>query len=110
MRRGVDPETEVRSATDFDSIGSFECSSADLNRLQATRLLLANFVGIPTDCPHREKNGWTGDAQLAAETGSANFDSAGGYGQWVDTRDCQRLNGAARHQPCAAGLQLGQRP
>jgi ABC-type lipoprotein release transport system permease subunit len=30
---------------------------------------VSNFVGIPTDCPHREKNGWTGDAHLAAETG-----------------------------------------
>ena len=28
-----------------------------------------NFTGIPTDCPHREKNGWTGDAHLACETG-----------------------------------------
>ncbi|NLF84924.1 MAG: family 78 glycoside hydrolase catalytic domain [Lentisphaerae bacterium] len=86
---------EVRS--DFDSLGSFESSSVDLNRLQelARVSYLANFVGIPTDCPHREKNGWTGDAQLASETGLYNFDSAGGYGQWVDTlRDCQRLNGA----------------
>ena len=104
---------EVRS--DFDSIGSFESSSADLNRLQAvTRVsYLANFVGIPTDCPHREKNGWTGDAQLAAETGLYNFDSAGGYGQWVDTlRDCQRLNGALPGiAPCAGwGYNWGNGP
>lgn len=88
---------EVREiGTDLTSVGSFESSSADLNRLQElTRVsFLANFVGIPTDCPHREKNGWTGDAQLACETGLYNFNPAASYGEWVDTlRDCQRPSG-----------------
>lgn len=82
--------------TAFDSAGSFECSHPDLNRLQeCTRgAFLGNFVGIPTDCPHREKNGWTGDAQLAAETGLFNFDVASSYRQWLETlADLQRPNG-----------------
>ncbi len=89
---------EVRQIhSDFDPVGSFECSSPVINRLQEiTRVsYLANFVGIPTDCPHREKNGWTGDAQIACETGLYNFNSASSYNQWIDTlRDVQRLNGA----------------
>ena len=46
-----------------------------LNALQRNTVqsYLSNFTGIPTDCPHREKNGWTGDAQLAMETGLWNF-------------------------------------
>lgn len=80
----------------FEQIGSFESSCATLNALQkcTVRSYLSNFTGIPTDCPHREKNGWTGDAQLASETGLFNFDAAASYAQWLDTgRDVQRPSG-----------------
>lgn len=82
--------------TDFDEVGSFESGNAMINTLQTLtrRSYLANFVGIPTDCPHREKNGWTGDAQLASETGLCNFDAAPSYRQWIATmRDCQLADG-----------------
>jgi alpha-L-rhamnosidase len=82
--------------TAFEKIGSFACSNEDLNRLQECTLASyrGNFVGIPTDCPHREKNGWTGDAQLAAETGLMNFDAAPAYREWIATMaDTQRPNG-----------------
>ena len=98
---------EVREVrTDLETVGSFESSSADINRLQElTRVsYLANFVGIPTDCPHREKNGWTGDAQLASETGLYNFNPAASYDQWIDTlRDCQRPSGELPGIAPAAG-------
>jgi alpha-L-rhamnosidase len=80
----------------FDQIGSFECSNEDLNNLQecTLRSYVGNFVGIPTDCPHREKNGWTGDALIATETGLMNFDVASSYAQWLDSMaDTQRPNG-----------------
>ncbi|MFZ4396876.1 MAG: family 78 glycoside hydrolase catalytic domain [Kiritimatiellia bacterium] len=82
--------------TAFDEAGGVETSSETLNRLQAcTRwAYIGNFVGFPTDCPHREKNGWTGDAHLAAETGLWNFGAASAYGEWLDSiADCQRPNG-----------------
>lgn len=44
----------------------------------------SNFVSFPLDCPHREKNGWTGDAQLIAETGLTFYDSAAEYSRWLD--------------------------
>ena len=64
--------------------------------LSATdRSYLSNFVGIPTDCPHREKNGWTGDAQLAMETGLWNFDARASYIHYLRMMlDTQRPNGA----------------
>ena len=55
-------------SSDFPEISSFTCSNELLNKIQAAtvRSYHNNFVaGYPTDCPHREKNGWTGDAQLA---------------------------------------------
>ncbi len=33
----------------------------------SVRSILSNFVGIPTDCPHREQNGWTGDALFSCD-------------------------------------------
>lgn len=73
----------------FDSAGEFECNQALLNTIQrCTRWsYISNFVGIPTDCPHREKNGWTGDALLAAETGLLNFGAASAYEKWLNDFD-----------------------
>ncbi len=80
----------------FESAGRIECSNDLLNRLQTlTRWsFIGNYVGIPTDCPHREKNGWTGDALLAAETGLFNYTSAAAYVKWMDDfADVQRKTG-----------------
>lgn len=82
--------------TAFPTAGEFACSNELLNAIQrATRWsYIGNFVGIPTDCPHREKNGWTGDAQLAAETGLFNFGAAPAYVKWLDDiADAQRPSG-----------------
>ena len=83
--------------SDFASAGSIATSDPLFARLQdaVRRSYLSNFVGIPTDCPHREKNGWTGDAQLACETGLWNFDAADGYRHFIQMAiDAQRPNGA----------------
>jgi alpha-L-rhamnosidase len=81
---------EARLAgTDFENAGTFECSNDLLNKIQqATRYSYrSNAQSIPTDCPQREKNGWTGDAQLAAEAGLMNFKSAPFYTKWLDDLD-----------------------
>jgi len=72
--------------TSFERAGSFECSNRLLNRIQQATLwsYVSNFHGYPTDCPHREKNGWTGDAHLAAEAGLYDFDAAAAYTKWMD--------------------------
>lgn len=72
--------------TDLKPAGSFECSNELLNKIQhATRYsYLSNAQNIFTDCPQREKNGWTGDAQIAAEQGLMNFDSVSLYEKWLN--------------------------
>src|SRR5206468_2780600 len=80
----------------FEQAGRFSCSNELLNRLQQCTLwsYISNYVGLPTDCPHREKNGWTGDAHLATETGLLNFDAAPAYRHWLQTLcDTQRPSG-----------------
>ncbi|MGE9313045.1 family 78 glycoside hydrolase catalytic domain [Niabella sp. CJ426] len=55
---------------------------------------LSNLMGYPTDCPQREKNGWTGDGHLAIETALYNFDGITVYEKWLaDHRDEQQPNG-----------------
>jgi alpha-L-rhamnosidase len=83
--------------TAFEQTGSFECSNPFLNQIQACTewSYISNFVGFPTDCPQREKNGWTGDAHLAAEAGLYNFSSQVAYWKWLDDfKDEQHEDGS----------------
>lgn len=86
---------EVR--TDFTEIGAFECSDKDFNALMkmADRAYKANFTdGVPTDCPHREKNGWTADAQIASEFAQYAYENTAAYLKWCrDLADAQRGDG-----------------
>jgi len=84
-------------STSFEDAGEFSCANETVNKIQqATRWSFRNnFVGFPTDCPQREKNGWTGDAQLACETGLSNFNMVTSYNKWLnDIRDEQQPNGS----------------
>lgn len=86
--------------TDFRPAGRFSCSDELVNKIQEAALwsYRGNFVSIPTDCPHREKNGWTGDAHLAAEMGLYNFENTAAYRKWCrDFDDCQNEDGRV---PC----------
>ena len=77
--------------------GEFTCSNPMLNRIQraADWAFLSNLQGIPTDCPHREKNGWTGDAHLACEQAQFNFFPAPVHQKWInDLGDEQKPTGA----------------
>lgn len=83
--------------TAFGPAGSFECSCDQVNRIHRlfVRAYMSNFAdGVPTDCPQREKNGWTGDAQLAAEMGQYCFENTAGYEKWCrDIVDAQLPDG-----------------
>ncbi|MDR6567353.1 alpha-L-rhamnosidase [Chitinophaga ginsengisegetis] len=71
-------------------------SDTMINKLFAAtnNAYLSNLFGYPTDCPQREKNGWTGDAQIAIETGLYSYDGITIYEKWLaDHRDEQQPNG-----------------
>ena len=89
---GITPEQATKDLmtynvmnTQLDSKGGFSCSDEVLNKLQRMTEIatLANFYHFPTDCPHREKNGWTGDAVLSAEHTLLNYDAADNYYEWM---------------------------
>lgn len=82
--------------TDFDIVGSFTCSDQMLNRIHHASVMstLSNFVGIPTDCPQREQNAWTGDALVSLDQMMMNFDAISSFEKWLnDIKDTQRPNG-----------------
>lgn len=82
--------------SDVPQKGYISSSSDLLNKIwQATNnSYLSNLYGYPTDCPQREKNGWTGDAHIAVETGLYNYDGITVYEKWLaDLRDAQEPNG-----------------
>ena len=82
--------------SDVPPTGRVETSDPIINRIwQATNnSYLSNLFGYPTDCPQREKNGWTGDAHIAIETALYNFDGITVYEKWLaDHRDEQQPNG-----------------
>lgn len=82
--------------SDVPAAGQINASNPTINKIwQATNnSYLSNLFGYPTDCPQREKNGWTGDAHIAVETGLFNFDGITVYEKWLaDHRDEQQANG-----------------
>ena len=75
---------------------SFECSDGDVNAVceTARKSFLSNLINIPTDCPERERRGWTADAYAVCESECVNFDVHIFYTKWLESmRDCQRGNG-----------------
>ncbi|MET0637129.1 MAG: family 78 glycoside hydrolase catalytic domain [Chitinophagaceae bacterium] len=82
--------------SDVPVSGWVESSNPVINKIWSAtnNSYLSNLFGYPTDCPQREKNGWTGDAQIAVETGLYGFDGITIYEKWMaDHRDEQQPNG-----------------
>lgn len=76
----------------------FNCDNETLNWLYKAYIntQLANMHGgIPSDCPHIERRGYTGDGQLACRAAMLTLDSRSFYDKWIrDISDGQdRLSG-----------------
>ena len=86
--------------TAFEDRGMFECSNPLLNKIvdMSRWSYIGNFVGIPTDCPHREKNGWSADAQIAAELGLTYYGSEAAYTRWM--LDFEAVQASDGKLPC----------
>ena len=74
----------------------FKCSDEITNKLweMSCRSDVSNFYYFPTDCPHREKGGWTGDASLSSEHILMKFDADASYNEWfANIRHAQNYKG-----------------
>ena len=67
-----DDFTQIALYSDFPFTSSFDCSNPLVNQFyKATEWSLkSNSTDIPSDCPTRERMGWTGDSQVFFGTAS----------------------------------------
>jgi len=79
--------------TDVAQTGQFECSNPLFNRIFENwlRTQLGNLHGsISSDCPHRERLGYTGDGQVAIQAAIYSFDLTRLYQKWfLDMEDAR---------------------
>jgi alpha-L-rhamnosidase len=83
---GHDPQvTAVVVHTDLPETGRFRCSDARLEALHRTAVwsLRGNACDVPTDCPQRERSGFTGDWQVYVATAARTHDVAGFSRKWL---------------------------
>jgi alpha-L-rhamnosidase len=84
-------------SSDFKTLAEFSCSDETVNKLyeMTVRSDRANFYYFPTDCPHREKNGWTGDASMSADHMAIMYDVSASWHEWLNNiRKSQTAEGA----------------
>jgi alpha-L-rhamnosidase len=97
--------------TDLTRTGWFECSDDRLNKLHdaAVWSFRGNSCDIPTDCPTRERAGWTGDWQLYVSTAAYLYDVAGFSQKWLrDVAVDQFPSGViANISPCSPAEAFG---
>ncbi|WP_334351511.1 alpha-L-rhamnosidase [Companilactobacillus sp. HBUAS56257] len=82
--------------TDMEELGSIETSNKKINQLlqNIKWSQRGNMISIPTDCPQRERAGWTGDTQVFAPTSLFNMDSTALLKRWLESvRAEQRPDG-----------------
>lgn len=71
-----DDFTSIAVYSDIQQTGWFDSSNKLLNQFVQATIWSAksNSNDLPTDCPTRERHGWTGDAQIFCNTASYLFD------------------------------------
>ncbi len=77
--------TGIICSSAIEERGNFSCSDDTLNKLQAMarNATVSNFYYFPTDCPQREKNGWTGDAVNSCRQTHLNLNPDKSYKEWL---------------------------
>ena len=81
----ADDVTAIVVHTDFERRGAFACSDDRVNAIHriAEWSFRDNACDIPTDCPTRERAGWTGDWQIYVDTAAFLYDVGGFSVKWL---------------------------
>ncbi len=88
--------TAIAVYSDMGQVGIFDSSNALLNQFVQIAIwsCKGNSLDVPTDCPTRERHGWTGDAQIFFETAGYLMDYAPFARKYVqDIFDWQQKDG-----------------
>jgi alpha-L-rhamnosidase len=117
----LDSEVELKAEdveaiavySDMEQTGFFSSSHELLNRFVDATVWSAkgNHLDIPTDCPTRERHGWTGDAQIFFETAGYLFDFTSFSRKYLhDVFDWQQESGKLPHIVPEGGADAYMRP
>lgn len=83
----IHPEdfTAVAVYSDMRTTAEFTCGVPEVNQLFSNALwsMKGNFVDVPTDCPTREKSGYSGDCQAYIHTAMYLMDCYPVYAKWI---------------------------
>ena len=103
--------------TSIEESAKFETSNSlfnDINKAWKRSQLDNMHGGIASDCPHRERSGYTGDGQVACVTVMHNFAAQSFYHKWIqDMLGAQNEetgyvpNGAPWQPGCGGGVAWG---
>ena len=89
---GIKPEQATEDLLVAKVVGSdivkramFSCNEEVVNKIQdcALRSAESNFVYIITDCPQREKHGWTSEGHVTSEYILYNYDCVDSLKEWL---------------------------
>jgi alpha-L-rhamnosidase len=83
----LDDLLAVVVASDLEPAGTFTCSDPRISQLHSNVVWSqrGNFLAIPTDCPQRERVGWTGDLQVFAAAATRNAMVVPFLRRWLTT-------------------------
>ena len=93
--------------SDMERTGFFESSNPLLNKFVENTVWSSknNHADLPTDCPTRERHGWSGDAQIFCSTASFLFDYEPMAEKFLnDMYDWQKPNGKLPQIAPAGGV------
>lgn len=77
--------TAIAVYSKMEQTAEFTCSDANVNQLVKNSIWSqkGNFCDVPTDCPTRERAGWTGDAGVFVNTGLYLMDCYPVFRKWL---------------------------
>lgn len=86
----------------------------DINKIWKRSQLDNMHGGLASDCPHRERSGYTGDGQVACVTVLHNYDAQSFYQKWIQDMFESQIeetgyvpNGAPWQPGCGGGVAWG---
>lgn len=84
--------TALAVYSDMKQTGQFSCSDPRIDRLFQNCLWSqkGNFMDVPVDCPTRERNAWTGDAQVYVRTAGILMDVYPFFEKWMQDQTLEQ--------------------
>ena len=106
--------TALVYATPFEKLGEFHTDHEMMNGLQKAieNSTISNMISVPTDCPQREKLGWTGDISIFTTTGGFLYDLRNFLRSWLlqvrlDQAEDGEIPIVVPNHPCQEKMQRG---